>query len=89
MIKLLVFLSLEIRLAGLTHGLDAGWPFVPGVLLSRPVQGSDRGSSHPAPVQTSGAEADTTTPVAHTRTCVTQPSHQYSTETSDSAKQKE
>lgn len=41
------------------------------------------------PVQTSGAEADTTTPVAHTRTCVTQPSHQYSTETSDSAEQKE
>lgn len=44
------------------------------------------GSSCPAPVQTSRAEADETTPVAHTRTCVTQLSGQCSTETSNSAK---
>lgn len=84
--EVLIFLSVEIRLTGITRGLDAGWPFVPGVLLSPPVQRADRGSSAPAPVQTSGAEADTTTPVAHTRTYVTQPCHQCSTETSNPAK---
>lgn len=31
--EVLVFLSVEIRLTGITRGLDAGWPFVPGCLF--------------------------------------------------------
>lgn len=40
--NLLVFLSLETCLTGITPGLDAGWPFVLGVLLSQAVQVSGR-----------------------------------------------
>lgn len=64
--NLLVFLSVEICLTGLIHGLGAGWRFVPSDFFIPSCPGVWQAPRVP-PLQTSRAEADKTTPVAHTR----------------------